>query len=95
MINLALFVSLVGLVVLYFVLPDISESDSLVHMTGKVVSVDVRDKLTMVQLVLDKPMSVLSFDAVDVNEGDAVFVSGELQEYHGRVEIVARQIRKK
>ena len=103
--KVALSCSIIGLFALVFIsqnvqVPDYTHSEIKnvgedVKFSGKVLSIDKRDGMVFMELVEENQISSVMFtkDNVMINEGDDVEVIGQVQEYGGKLEIIAQNIR--
>lgn len=85
---LAIGVSIIGIVVLFFLKVDVAPQELV--LSGEVKSVFKSDKVTFISMVPSN-FTILSFDDLGVEKGKVSFV-GRLQEYKGRVEFIADRI---
>ena len=86
MISIAL--SIVGIVALFLITPDVSPRS--LKVSGVVKKVSQRGSVSFIRFV-PSDLEVISFDGQGIGEGKAVF-AGHLQEYKGRVEFVVDQV---
>lgn len=90
--GLAIICIIIGLTTLYFVLPDKTQDTAHISIKGKVESVVHKDKISLIKIHLSTPLTIVSFQQQDFNKDDEIKVTGRLQEYRGRVEILATTI---
>lgn len=103
----ALCCAIVGLVVLYYFSEQIvveerviekitsMDIDRDVKIKGVVERVSDMDKIAILEISQPKTIRVVMFKNgdVDVNEGDYVYVTGSVDEFEGKMEIIADEIR--
>lgn len=88
---IALITALTGLAMLAFVLP-YDEDKKMTTITGTVIAVEHKEKFDLVKIVPTKPISILAFEKTNLNKNDNVTVTGTLQDYNGKIELVANTI---
>lgn len=85
----ALIVALVGVIILFFITPDISPQSLVVK--GEITKIDEGDKVTFIEFV-PEDFTVLSFNKVNTELGSAKLV-GKLSSYEGKVEFIVEEVR--
>ena len=107
LLKIALICSLVGLVALYFISGRIElkdyKSDFLnnknvgdsVKLSGKITKITNGNNVVFIELSQQVPVSVVVFTEKDINlnENDFVEITGKVQEYNGKEEIIADKIK--
>lgn len=83
LLSIAAVMSVLGIVALFFLKPDVSPQ--YLQMSGEITRVDVREKVTFITFIPDDFL-VVSFEE-QVGPGKVV-LTGRLQQYKGRVEFV-------
>jgi len=84
---LSLILSIVGIITLFFLKPDVSPQ--YLQMTGEIMGVDDKGKVTFLTFVPDDFL-VVSFK--DKPEPGTYTLTGRLQQYKGRVEFVVEKL---
>ena len=107
LLKIALICSLIGLAVLYFISIRIEIKEYKPNTLNKNIGDDVKLKGTITKIT-DKgdvvfievaqlsPVTIVLFsndDNLKLNKGDNIEVTGELQEYNGKDEVIAEKIR--
>ena len=104
--KISLFLVLLGLIFLYFYstelnLNNVKNFDNLqveekVIASGVVEQVSISDKVIFLKLsaLREQQMDVIVFNDQDIfiKEGDVVEISGEVEEYNGKKEIIASKV---
>ncbi len=85
---------ILGLITLYFTLPQKFEAPE-VKITGEVNSIDEKEKFTIISIKTKTPINAITFQKTSLNKGDKIELIGRLQQYRGKIEIVADKIIKK
>ncbi len=80
----SLFLSVVGIVALFFLKPEVSPQQ--LQLEGVVKNVWQKENAAFIRFVPDN-MTVVSFNQIDLEPGHHV-LTGRLQQYKGRVEFV-------
>ena len=107
LLKIAMICSLVGLVALFFISQQIElkdyEPDFLnnknvgdnVKLSGKIIKVTAGNNVVFIELSQQAPISVVVFTDKDINlnENDFVEISGKVQNYNGKEEIIADKIK--
>ena len=107
LLKIALICSLVGLVALYFISTIIEIKDYKPNILNKNVGDDVklngvvtkitdRGSVVFIEVNQQNPVNVVLFtddDNLKLKSGDSIEVTGEVQEYKGKNEIIAQKIR--
>jgi len=107
LLKIALICSLVGLVALYFISTKIEIKDYKPNILNKNVGDDVklngvvtkitdRGSIVFIEVNQQNPVNVVLFtddDNLKLKSGDSIEVTGEVQEYKGKNEIIAQKIR--
>jgi len=107
LLKIALICSLVGLVALFFISQKIELKDykpnflnnknvgDSVNLSGKISKVTAGNNVVFIELIQQVPVSVVVFTDknVNLNENDFVEISGKIQEYNGKEEIIADKIK--
>lgn len=106
LLKIALICSLIGLVVLYFISIKIEVKDYKPGILNKNIGDDVKlagtvKKITdtgdvvLIEVSRQSPVTVVLFsgDNLKLKKGDGIEVIGEVQEYKGRNEVIAKKIR--
>ncbi len=97
LIIIAIVCILIGLPCLYFASKFVTVEDPriLSSLTGKVISINEKEKITIINVKTDSSIPVVSFDKIKIRKGDRINVKGELETYKGKLEFVADKIEKK
>ena len=77
-------ISVVGLIALFFLKPEVSPQS--LQLFGTVKYVSQKEKVAFISFVPDN-MTVVSFKKVDIQPGKHI-LTGRLQQYKGRIEFV-------
>ena len=107
LLKIALICSLVGLVALYFISGRIELKDYKpnylnnknigddVKLSGKIMKITDKGNVVFIDVEQNFPVSVVVFTdkVVNLNENDFVEISGKIQEYNGKEEIIADKIK--
>lgn len=88
---------IIGLPCLYFASQFVKIDDPriLSSVVGKVVGINEKEKITIINVKMDSSIPVVSFDNVKIHKGDRVKIKGSLETYKGKLEFVADKIEKK
>lgn len=81
---ISLSISIIGLIALFFLKPEVSPQS--LQLSGTVKYVNQKEKVAFISFVPDN-MTVVSFEKVDLQPGKHV-LTGRLQQYKGRVEFI-------
>ena len=81
---ISLSLSIVGLIALFFLKPEVSPQ--LLQIEGYVKHVWQKDNVAFISFVPDN-MTIVSFEKLDLEQGHHV-LNGRLQQYKGRIEFV-------
>lgn len=84
LLTISLFLSIVGIIALFFLKPDVSPQS--LQLTGVVNYYNTKEKVTFINFVPDDLM-VVSFDDFNLEPGKHT-LTGRLQQYEGKVEFV-------
>lgn len=84
---------IVGIVILNFTLPDKTENSN-VKITGKIISIDEQEKITIIRVATKNPLKIVAFEKIKLQQNDNVEITGKVQQYRGKIEIVADEIKK-
>ena len=105
LLKIALIASIIGLVILFLVslrieisqtqINKIDQTDQQVLIKGIVTRLTDRGDLLFLEVTAQEKITVVAFKdgVIDVEQGDAVEILGETQEYEGREEIIADELR--
>ena len=106
LLKIALICSLVGLVALFFISQRIELKDYKpdflnknigddVTLSGKITKITDKGNVVFIELSQQVPVSVVVFTDknINLNENDFVEISGKVQDYNGKEEIIADKIR--
>jgi len=63
--------------------------------TGKVVSINEKEKITIINVKMDNTLPVVIFEKTNAKKGDNILVKGELQTYKEKLEFVADKIERR
>lgn len=85
---------IIGIILLKFTLPDKIEDSSNVKITGKIISVEEQEKITTLRVQTKNPLKIITFEKTELQQNDEVEITGKVQQYRGKVEIVAAKITK-
>lgn len=86
---ISLAISIIGLIALLFLKPDISPQS--LQLSGTVKHVFQKEKVAFISFVPDN-MTVVSFDDSKIEPGKQILI-GRLQQYKGRVEFVVDKVK--
>jgi len=81
---LSLAIAIIGILALFFLKPSVSPQ--YIQMTGRVNSINAKEKITFINFIPDEFL-VVSFDEVNLQPGKHT-LTGRLQQYKGRVEFI-------
>lgn len=91
---IAILCSIIGLFGIYFLLIFYEENeDNLLQLQGEIMKRKELEGFTIYEIKTNDLITVISKDN-SFQKGDNVLISGKLQEYKGKVEIVAKKITK-
>ena len=106
LLKIALICSLVGLIALYFISAKIEVKDYKpilnknvgddVKLNGIVTKITDRGNVVFIEVIHQSPVTVVLFsddNNLKLKNGDNIEVVGEVQEYNGKMEIIAEKIR--
>jgi len=104
LLKIALICTILGIVVLLFLseIVEVKESkiseaknvdNGIVRITGVVENVRVGEKATILSVSKKESIDVVVFGQTDFQKGDFVDVTGEVQDYEGKKEILAKEIK--
>lgn len=107
LLKIALICSLVGLVALFFISQRIELKDyrpaflnnknigDSVNLSGKISRITTGNNVVFIELSQQVPVSVVVFTDknINLNENNFVEISGKIQEYNGKEEIIADKIK--
>jgi len=85
---IALGLSLVGIVCLFFLQPGVSPAE--LKLTGEITKISDKGSIQFIEFAPDDLLTV-SFKGLDLEKGNVTLV-GRLQEYKGRVEFVVMRV---
>lgn len=103
LLKISLVITILGIIMLFFISKtlDINENiisadniDKEIKVTGLVTKVTETDKVTFLEISKPEKVTACVFDKVDIKVDDKVTVEGELEEYNGKLELIARRISK-
>ena len=86
---ISLSISIIGLIALYFLKPDISPQS--LQLSGNVKHVFQKENVAFISFVPDN-MTVVSFEQLSIGPGKQI-LAGRLQQYEGRVEFVVDAVK--
>jgi hypothetical protein len=86
---ISLSLSIIGIVTLFFLKPDISPQS--LQLSGTIKHVFQKEKAAFINFVPEN-FTVVSFENLDISEGHHTLV-GRLQQYKGKVEFVVEEIK--
>lgn len=102
LLKLALICSLVGLAALFFISRSLEIDNykpglgagSDVKVSGKIQEISARDGVAFITLDYETPIEIVLFtkETVGLKENDYVEVTGKIDEYRGKEEIIAQKI---
>ncbi len=97
LILIAIICIVVGLPGLYFASQFVKIDDPriLSSIAGKVVGINEKEKITIINVKMDSSIPVVSFDNIRIQKGDRVNIKGSLEVYKGKLEFVADRIERK
>ena len=85
--------SVLGIVLLYFLLPSKLEGqENIAELEGEISYFVVKDKLTMVYVKPTKEIPVIVYGDVAENVGDKVLVRGKFDLFNKNLQFIANQI---
>lgn len=107
LLQIALMVSVLGVVVLYFMSSQMELEEKVIEkidstdyekdlkIKGNVERVTDMEKIVILEVSQPKSITVVAFKDgdVDLEEGDSVYISGSVEEYQGKPEIIADEIK--
>ncbi len=104
LLKIALICTILGIVLLLFLseLVEVKESkiseakqidNGIVRITGIVENVRVGEKATILTISKKESIDVVVFENPNFQKGDFVDVTGEVQDYEGKKEILAKEIK--
>ena len=109
LLKIALIVSLLGLLILYLISDNIDlkerniekitldNKDEFVKLTGTVNKVIDTEKVTIMEIMQEQEITVVLFKdenkTMPIQEGNEVEVIGKVDEYEGKLEIIADRLR--
>lgn len=107
LLKIALICSLVGLLVLHFISTKIELKEynpsrlnenvgDDVKLTGKIIKISQKDNVAFIELSYPSPATIVLFNDdknLSLRINDSIEVIGEVQEYKGKNEIIAQNIR--
>lgn len=96
LIIIAIICILIGLPCLYFSSQFVKIDDPRILSTvaGKIVSINEKETIVIMDIAMENAIPVVSFDKIKVKKGDRVEIKGELETYKGKLEFVASEIRR-
>ncbi len=104
LLRISFFVSLVGLILLYFMAKNIEVSeialnkagqvkdDEIIRLKGVVNKVSQKDKATVIEISQNSNISIIVFENIIVEKNRTIEVIGKVKDYNGSKEIVAEEI---
>jgi len=97
LIIIAIVCILIGLPCLYLASKFVKIEDPriLSSISGKIISIDEKEKITIINLKIDNSIPVVSFDNQKFQKGDRILIKGGLETYKGKLEFVADSIERK
>jgi DNA/RNA endonuclease YhcR with UshA esterase domain len=107
LLQIAIVISILGLVFLYYVSEntligekiiesiDSTDFEKDIRIKGTVEKVIDKDKILILEVSQPKTITVIAFKdgAIDIKEGELVQIFGSVQEYEGKPEIIADEIK--
>lgn len=63
-----------------------------VKITGIIESIEQKEKIAILKINTQTPLTIISFEKNSPEKGNKVQITGKLQEYRGKVEILASKI---
>jgi DNA/RNA endonuclease YhcR with UshA esterase domain len=107
LLKIAIIISITGLVALYFISDRIETEEKVIEnidatdiekdikIKGMVSNIIDKEKVMLVEVSQLKGITVVVFKDgnIELNEGDLVYISGNVQEYEGKPEIIADEIK--
>ena len=104
---IAIMISIVGLAALYYMSEKIGIEEKVIEkidaadiekdimIRGNVERVTDLEKVVIMEVSQPKTITVIAFKdgKIDVKEGDYVYISGAVEEYEGKPEIIADEIK--
>lgn len=108
LLQIAVMVSILGLVALYYISENIGVEEKVIEridstdiekdlrIKGTVGRVTDLEKIMIFEVSQPKTITVVAFKEgdVDIEEGDSVYITGSVEEYKGKPEIIADEIKK-
>ncbi|MBI4141714.1 hypothetical protein HY484_02200 [Candidatus Woesearchaeota archaeon] len=88
---IAVMTAVIGIIILLFALP-YDEEKKMTAVTGAIVGVEHKEKFDIIKIMPAKPISVLSFEKTNLSTNEQVTIYGRLQDYNGKIELVASKI---
>lgn len=88
---LAIITTIIGLLMLYYTLPQ-QKDERMITLTGKIASIEQKEKMTLLKINLKTPLQVISFQKTNQQKNNTVKITGKLQEYRGKIEFIANKI---
>lgn len=100
--KISLTIALVGLFILFFISENIPYQSDLntadvggkISLKGKVTSITEYNNSQIIELLPYSKTKIVLFDKKDVRINDSIEVTGKVDEYKGRKEIIAEEVRK-
>lgn len=94
LIIIAIICIFIGLPCLYFASQYVKTDDPriLSSITGKVIGINEKDKITIIDIKMENTIPVVSFEKIKIQKGDRVKIQGELQTYKEKLEFVADKV---
>lgn len=98
LLKVCLFLSLLGLLLLFFISYNdkelefdvLLEEDDVVFLKGEVISLNNVSTFTLLKIANE--VDIMVFDEIELNEGTDIFVVGKIREYKGSKQILATKI---
>ncbi len=106
LIKLALISSIIGIIILYISVENISlneteinkitYADNDIKIKGVITKLDEREKVTFLEISQPNTMNVVVFkdSKFDLKQNDYVEVIGSVEEYNGKLQIIAEEIKR-
>lgn len=88
---IAITCTIIGLIAMQFTKTEQS-NETQVKITGTIESIEQKEKITILKIKTQTPLTIISFDKSSHEKGNKVQITGKLQEYRGKVEILASKI---
>ena len=103
LLKLSFIVAILGIIALYFLsnveinyttIEKINNEKigNFIKITGRVVDVIETDKITIIKIAQENFIEVVAFDDMEISKGMNVEVSGRVDEYNDKSQIVAEKI---